>query len=299
MHQKNKHLTNWASRNFHIFAYQKNNLVYVPSMKAASTYYVTLCVANDFERIPFETIDWEHNHVVGFIMEPIKRYFKGLVEDIIQCEDTSYYDIVYKMLDQFNSFSFPVSGHCMPITRILSNYAYLIDWIPLYEPNIPSHELFLKLCQHHDIIIDDKDPTIDPHHSSPYKMDFFNKIYQLADKFSDNNSAWFMNIAEDLELYYNVVAKINPSKQSWKDISWLNKPEITIVEDHNWPSLIPCTCQKCLQGTKKDIETITIGAKTFLLPTRQANRIRCPDCGDSSCFKAKNHYNNCINTTSE
>lgn len=297
MLQKNKHLSNWASSWFHLHAYKKNDLVYIPSMKAASTYYFTLCLANGFERIKFSEIDWESDHVFGFMMEPKKRYFKGLVEDVIQAQDPKFGEQVYSILENNYKIGFVTSSHCMPITTILQDYAYQIDWIPLYEKHIPSHELFLKLCKHHGIPINDKDPTIDPHESNSYKQDIFNKFYKLADRFDDNAVSWFVNIAQDIELYYNIVAKINPYGNSWTEISWLtnNDDSIDYIEDHNWPSRGSCYCKKCQNGTKKETDTIHIGTKTWILPTEKAVLNCCPTCGTKECPQADNHEFACIN----
>lgn len=297
MLQKDKHLTNWAVSWFHLHAYKKNDLVYVPSMKAASTYYCTLCAANDFERIKFSEIDWDSDHVFGFMAEPKKRYFKGLVEDILQSEDPSFQDSVYKILENNHKVGFVTTGHCMPITRILSNWAYKIDWIPLYENHIPSHELFLKLCRHHGITIDDSDPSIDPHESNNYKKDIFNKFYELANKFDDSAVPWFVNIAEDLDLYYNVVARINPAGNTWTEISWLcnTNQNLSYIEDHNWPTNLSCFCKKCQNGTKKETDTIHIGNQTWILPTEKALLNACPSCGLKDCARADNHEFQCIN----
>jgi hypothetical protein len=297
MLQQNKFLTNWAIHHFHVFAYKKGNLVYVPTMKAASTYYISLCSLNGFERINFNEINWEIDHVFGFIMEPIKRYFKGIVEDIVQNPDPNYKDVIYNLLRDHHKFCLPITPHCMPITVTLSDRAYQIDWIPLYEKNIRSHEIFRKLCRHHGITIDDTLDGIDPHYSNGTKKDLFDLFYKLADSFNDDCPPWFMSLVEDIELYHNVVEKMNPNGKTWTEISWLSNTNNVqcYAEDHGFASRLECYCRKCQQGTKKETETIHIGSKTWIYPTSWTVKNCCPDCGKKDCPKALVHTNNCIN----
>ncbi len=301
MLNQHKHLTTWAMNHFHMFAYRKNGLVYIPTLKSACTYYYTLCLANGFERIEFDKIDWDTDHVFGFIMDPVKRYFKGLVEDLILCEQTESIELVnttFDFLQSFRKYGFPMSSHGLPIVTTLNFRAHEIDWIPLYNHHIPSHELFLKLCSQYGISINYNDPTIDPHISNDYKKQLFEKFYNLAETFDDSKTpAWYISLVQDIELYYNVVERINPTGRTWTEISWLsNTNNITPrLEGHGFASRLECHCKLCQQGTKKETETIYIGNKTFRIPTSWTDYNKCPQCGQKNCKRADGHHFNCEN----
>lgn len=296
MLKNNNHISDYAVRNFTTFAYRKNGLVYLPSLKSACTYYYTLCLANGFERIYFQQIEWDKDHVVGFIMEPIKRYFKGVIEDIFQSDSDEYQNLIFTLIEKYNGLCFPMSGHCMPISITLKDYAYKVDWIPLYEDHIPSHKLFKKLCREYDIEIIDAGENIDSHESNYYKTAMFEKIYKFKDNFNDSFSAWFLNIAEDLDLYYNVVAKINPNGEKWKDISWLRLVDSnsTNIEVHNIPiKLDECFCEICQKASVQEIKSYRIANKVWEFPTIAQRKIKCSMCNSNTCPKAQDHNNLC------
>ena len=301
MLNEHKHLTTWAMNHFHTFAYRRNGLVYVPTLKSACTYYYTLCLANGFERIEFSKIDWDSDHVFGFIMDPVTRYFKGLVEDLILCEQTEsnlLVNTVYDLLGSFSKYGFPMSSHCLPITTTLNFRAQEIDWIPLYNNHIPSHELFLRLCKQYGIVISHDDPTIDPHVSNHYKRELFDKFYQLSQQFDDSKTpSWYITLVQDIELYYNVVERIYPEGRTWTEVSWLSNTKgiVPKLENHDFASRLECHCKLCQQGTKKETETIYIGSKTFRIPTWWTDQNKCPDCGLKDCKKADAHNFNCSN----
>lgn len=298
---EHRYLTTWAMNHFHMFAYRKNGLVYVPTLKSACTYYYTLCLANGFERIQFSDIDWESDHVFGFIMDPVKRYFKGLIEDLILCEQSEsvqLVDTVYNLLETFPKYGFPISSHCIPVTTTLSLKAHEIDWIPLYNNHIPSHDLFLRLCKQYGITINHDDPTIDPHVSNIYKKELFDKFYQLSAKLDDSKTpSWYVTLAQDIELYYNVVERINPNGRTWTEVSWLSNTNgiVPVLEGHDFASRLECHCKLCQQGTKKETETIHIGTKIFRIPTSWTDLNVCPECGLQNCKKADAHHYNCSN----
>jgi len=191
-----------------------------------------------------------------------------------------------------------MSSHCLPITTTLNFRVQEIDWIPLYNNHIPSHELFLRLCKQYGIVISHDDPTIDPHVSNHYKRELFDKFYQLSQQFDDSKTPpWYITLVQDIELYYNVVERIYPEGRTWTEVSWLSNTKgiIPKLENHNFASRLECHCKLCQQGTKKETETIYIGSKTFRIPTWWTDQNKCPDCGLKDCKKADAHNFNCSN----
>lgn len=189
--------------------YRKDNLVYIGTPKCGSRYYTTLLTENGWRRIHFWEINWDKDHTVGFIRDPLERYLKGIVQDIIESENEIFDECVTKLIGKFNQFNLPMTPHSVPITILFHGYYDKIDWIPI-GPD--SHDAFIKICKTHNIELGKFDSeNVDPHHST----EFANGIYQRIKKeFGDASELFHLFFDQDQKLYNNIKNKFDQQSQS-------------------------------------------------------------------------------------
>jgi hypothetical protein len=194
--------------------YRKNNLVYVATLKCAHSFYCGVAKYNSWELIEFNNIDWLSNHVFGFIMDPVERYFKGLAQDIVTNDQLNCLKL---LTENHTSKNFTIlTLHSNPISIQYKDYLYKIDWIPLDKS--PSSEFFLtKLCSKYRIDIEIPE-SIERHISSQEKKERYQIIKNM---FGNFNETFYRIFSNDIDFYHTVNSNFNPYGQSWDEISWL------------------------------------------------------------------------------
>jgi len=192
--------------------YRKEHLVYIPTLKCASTYYADQFLTNHWEEFTVDTIEWAHDHVFSFIMNPLIRRAKGLAEFITMYPET------VSLLDQGERFwknLLYLDIHSVPYHYTYHQYTRSIDWIPI-DQNYPSEDLVIKLCQSHDIDINLLYNKL--HESTVNKLEIYKKIINLT---GNGSAELYLGIEPDMFLYNDVCARINPTGATWNEISWL------------------------------------------------------------------------------
>ena len=208
---------------YNVHICKKDNLVYLASLKAASTYYKSLFISNGWECIEFKDIDWVNHHVFGFITDPVTRYMKAVTEDFFNEEtpqfiaDIEFQDLLRKILGRHRKQCFVLTHHSLPLSMTLGDYARKVDWIPL-DDKITSNWLFTKLCEKYKIEIDYSLETIDKHVSTEFKLDIYDELKTL---FGPGNYFRDIVLAKDIDLYNEVKSKINLIGSTWDEISWI------------------------------------------------------------------------------
>ncbi len=206
---------------YNVHICKKDNLVYLASLKAASTYYKSVFVSNGWETMKFTDIDWGQHHVFGFISDPITRYLKALTEDYFNeeteqlVEDPEFQELLRKIVSRHRKQCFVLTYHSLPLSVTLGKYARLVDWIPLGEG---ADKIFSKLCEKYNIALDFTLDTIDVHESNERKLSVYNNLKSL---FGKGNYFRDLVLAQDIELYNDVKSKINLNGTHWEEISWL------------------------------------------------------------------------------
>lgn len=214
----------WLNK-FNILIYKKNNLIYIPTLKNACTFYRTLCMYNNWKTISWYDIDWHNHHVISFIGEPKRRYFKGLAQDLFNINFLEDKEVFYELLKYstktLNDTTLILTVHSTPLSIVLGDKVEQIDWIPIHK-NIDNYKYFKKLCLEYGIETRDDSPTIEKHESIPQKEAFFDVLYNnMAD--IETNLYFNLVMSKDVDLYNRVLSKFNPVGSNWQEISWLNK----------------------------------------------------------------------------
>ena len=196
---------------------RQGNLVYIRIHKCASTYYKNLLLASGWQPIRYSDIDWTHDHVFGFIMEPMLRRAKGLVEDIATITNNRY-STVTDLGSEFFKGVAVIGVHTLPISSILGERMNQVDWIPLYQ-TVDSESLLKRLLDTHDVKLAWDGPI--PRHESDHDKRFL--IEKVKVWSSDASYVVYKTLAHDIELYNQVIARSNLHGQTWAETSWLGQ----------------------------------------------------------------------------
>ena len=125
----------------------KDNMVYLPVPKNASTMYVNLFLGNGWVQDFIDEIDTTDKILFGHVQDPNVRHTKGLAEffqiSLVRELDISekYYDILLSSVPDI---------HTYPISIIHRNYYEKAIWIPL-DSKINSNVLTTAFLQKNGI----------------------------------------------------------------------------------------------------------------------------------------------------
>jgi hypothetical protein len=202
-------------------------LVYVRTLKCASTFYWESFKKLGWNEIKFHEIDWKHQRVFSHMMDPDQRRYKGLAEDINRL---NLYHLFYQN-ETFKKCIAHAPGlgpHSMSYHAQYGNYCNLIDWIPLTGRShgstwwLTHQESAAKtdvLLQHYGIRIFN-DWAWDQENRSSDQQKKLEK--DLSDLWHVNRPGWAnWHLQPDRELYNRVITKFNYEVTNWPESSWL------------------------------------------------------------------------------
>lgn len=203
----------WPPKKF----YKKNNLVYIRTHKCASTFYMDVLTHNQWDSISESEVDWHNDHVFGFLLDPVQRYVKGIIEDIYNNDTLLHSTLEFYRDHQAQSLLYTL--HSFPLSLYYGrDVVGKIDWIPLNQ-SVPSEVLFEKLCEKHAINIEwPRHPNLNKAKDNARKRlltDEFDKILHM------NKPLFWISMRDDIELYRSVLKNINLHGETWDEISWL------------------------------------------------------------------------------
>jgi hypothetical protein len=203
------------------------HLVYVRTLKCASTFFWNSFKKLGWWEIGFDSIDWKHQHVFSHILEPVHRRHKGVAEYI---DMHDMYDLFYQN-QPFRKFIAHVPGldqHSLSYHDQYGNYCNLIDWIPLsgsshgstwflsHEESIARTDLLLR---HHGIKVFNNWARDQSNISGERQKTLQKDIQELWSKDQPPWIDWYLH--RDRELYNRVITKFNYDAPSWTESSWL------------------------------------------------------------------------------
>jgi hypothetical protein len=125
----------------------KDNVVYLPVPKNASTMYVNLFFNNGWKKDEIENVDTKDKILFGHIQNPHIRHTKGLTEFLQKNKiynldiESKYHNILVSSLPDI---------HTYPITTIYKKYYECATWIPI-DSKIPSNLLTSAFLQKNGI----------------------------------------------------------------------------------------------------------------------------------------------------
>jgi len=194
-------------------------LVYVRTLKCASTFFWTSFKKLGWWEIDFEKIDWKHQHVFSHIMEPVQRRHKEVAEyiNMHNAYDSFYQNEIFK---KYIAHVHSLDQHSVSYHDQYGDYCNLIDWIPLsersHEESVAKTDLLLR---HHSIKVFDRWAWDQVNSSSGPQKKLEKSIQELWNKDQPNWVNWYLQ--RDRELYQRVISKFNYNAATWPETSWL------------------------------------------------------------------------------
>ena len=194
-------------------------LVYVRTLKCASTFFWNSFIQFGWEEIAFDKIDWQTQRVFSHIMDPDIRRIKGVTE-FLWMNQTQ--DLVIKSMgyQRFIRETPMLDIHTMSYYENLEDRCDQIDWIPLTNSDHQTvADLTSLLLFDHGIKIFDNWAWQHIHTSNAVKKSIVRQVSELLDHKHIPRINEYLE--KDRELYQRVVDRFNPNGKSWADVSWL------------------------------------------------------------------------------
>jgi hypothetical protein len=204
------------NRNTNI-GFKKNNIIFVPVLKCASTYFTQLFLneLTGWTVVNLHDQDWKKVKAFGCIMHPLTRRLKGIVESLVMSYNTTESEnrLIYQLTNDkyFQNFISCISvcdSHSMPYTTLYGDYLYKINWIPMeigHKNTILAINDFLETTDLNDRI----SSTKVTHASWQNKLHIYKLLLDLYFNHKDNEFQGMIMFADDLKFYHNLIKRFN------------------------------------------------------------------------------------------
>lgn len=209
---------------YYIMACSCGPVVYVRSLKTASTFFYNNLVQNHgWEEINFDDIDWDRQRVFSHIIDPIQRRHKAFAEYLSM---TGTANLFYEN-SNFRSMlkTLPVLDvHSVSLHDYFGSRVRNIDWIPMqgsHNDNIKTTEKFLQEMANMRMFYWNREFE---HNSPRDKKQLAADIASDWDQEVANNNipdVTWLYLGRDIDLYREVMEKFNPNEKNWEQCSWL------------------------------------------------------------------------------
>jgi hypothetical protein len=200
----------WKDRSFHNTGYQCQNIVYVPVMKCANSYYVDLLhVQNGWTPVNLSDLDLDNIHLFGLLLHPFTRRVKGILENLCQSYDYDYKKL-FLLLQQADFAKFLgkiiiLDAHTMPYSFIFGHLLEKINWIPM-EPytDIELQQQIKQFADAHTVNIKLPNTINRINQSSPMKQQCFIELQKIYSQTRPPAELYQM-FSRDLSLYHRLI----------------------------------------------------------------------------------------------
>lgn len=206
-------IDHWRSSNRQTcFGYRKNNVVFVPVLKCASTYfkYNFLERFSGWQTVNLYDQNWAEITAFGCIMHPLIRRIKGIAEVLFNAYPESRLDEVTDLLKNDSSFKGVIATisisdmHSMPYTVMYGSYLDRINWIPMEIGNNKMVAEVNRFLLEHGI--SDQIPLDEvKHQSTDKKLEIFKLLIQVYFSYPPNEFPAVFLFADDLKFYHNLI----------------------------------------------------------------------------------------------
>ncbi len=220
-----------------IEAYRRGDHVILIIRKNASTYLeknIKLWGGWDF--CETSDINWAKDHVTGVMQHPLRRWSKGLTQDLWDSPRLQAW-ATEDPREFFNLFADYLGNHCSPVTFLLGDRANLVQWMLADHPEITlDRQLCLWLRQQG---LDHRPMAQKIHQSDPKKAELHRTVERQLKRLlqeypkKTNTGAVLKNhnikknsqlsnyqllLAEDLILYKRLKNSMNPQADGWDQL---------------------------------------------------------------------------------
>jgi len=196
-------------------------LVYVRTLKCASTFFWKSFRRFGWVDIAFDQIDWQRQQVFSHIMDPRMRRIKGIAEFVWMnhAQDQLATDPAYRTFVQQTPV---LDNHTVSYYENFGDHCDQIDWIPLI-PNAPRQQvadLTSLMLFDHGVKIFKRWQWGEQHASEADKRQIQKQVVECLDSASDT-SAVDQYLHQDTVLYQRVLNRFKPDGRTWAEVSWL------------------------------------------------------------------------------
>lgn len=194
---------------YHALKHRTEKLIYVPTLKVASRYFVHYLSQNDFVPIPFEEIDWKEMYAFSHIMHPIKRRNKGVAEFFNYAVDIPNDQLLQgaesfpNMLQILQAPYF--DQHSAPLHLLYEGFIEHIHFIPIDLQQVDYIDHTQKLLQKYGITIDFSKNKI--HESMEPKIQMYNIVVAHMKSSIEFSDVIMGTFRKDIELYEKIATQ--------------------------------------------------------------------------------------------
>ena len=205
-----------------IMVLKHGRLVYLRTLKCASTFFFHNFQAWGWQPINFYEIDWANDHVFSHLMDPIERRHKGIAEWIgMQGDiDKFYHDTSYRKIVAYVP---ALDMHSVAMTDIYGRFVNMIDWIPMTDFSQSAVIDFTnRLLWDHGIQAQSLWDYGSTHASDPAMKKLQQDVASLYKETQLKDIiAWYFH--QDILLHNQVISRFDHRQIHWADMSWLRR----------------------------------------------------------------------------
>lgn len=201
--------TYWKKYQFHKIGYQHKNVVYVPILKCANTYYTNFFKDQlKWKQVNLDDLNWNEISAFGLVMNPMTRRVKGITQVLCMSYKENYKNIL-QLLESpyfvnFVSKIMILDAHTIPYTLAFGEMLDKIYWIPI-EPFTDSELQHQITCFLNTKNIKIKMPTSKRlNRSSNEKEKIFNTIQDIFLS-TEPGAELGMLFANDIKFYNHLL----------------------------------------------------------------------------------------------
>jgi hypothetical protein len=204
----------WQSQTKHTIGYQYKNVVYVPVLKCANTYYTNFFKNQlGWTEVKLTELNWNKVDAFGLLMNPMTRRVKGITQVLTMSYDNDY-DLILKLLESSNFSKFIstiilLDAHTIPYNVAFGKTINKIHWIPMepFDDEELKNQIICFLATKDVNIKIPQDKRINQ--SSTAKQKVFTAIQDIFLSTEPNAELGFM-FAEDIKFYNNLINTYAP-----------------------------------------------------------------------------------------
>jgi hypothetical protein len=194
---------------------RRNRLVYARTLKCGSEFFWNnLVVEQGWQPIKWENIDWHHDHVFSYVMDPIKRRHKGIAEWLVinHMRDHFFSDQHFRTV--INACP-SLDQHSASLASIYADRFDHIDWIPMFEDHSIAIGITDIMFQRHELAavtwLSGRNHIDYVHSGRTYMEDLYQEIKSMWDAsfVSESHHYYFQR---DFDLWRRACIKYN---QPW------------------------------------------------------------------------------------
>ena len=200
----------WRFQSSHNIGYQCQNVVYVPVMKCANSYYVDLFhIRNNWKQVKLSELNLDAVCLFGLILHPLTRRIKGIAEVLSIAYNRDYKKILLQLQQpEFATFVSSISildAHTFPYSLLFGDLFEKIKWIPMeLFSDTELQQQIKKFTDNYGVKINFPEIINRKHQSDTYKMQCFHRLQQIYLQ-TEPPAELYQLFSRDLTLYHRLI----------------------------------------------------------------------------------------------